>query len=553
MNDKRKIVLISDFFLKDVIVGGGELNDKELVGLLSQRGYKVEHRQSHKITEDFIESNKDSFYIISNFRNLHFNCISKLMDCEYVIYEHDHKYLKSRNPALYRDFKAPGSDIIWHSFYRDAKKVFCQSEFHKSILERNLSIDNIVNISGNLWSQESLDLIRDISKRHKKQKTAVLRSAAPHKNTDGAVKYCEERGMDYELVLNPDYSGFLKDLGSCERFVFIPTSPETLSRVVVEARMMGLKVAANNLVGAVGEPWFKLKGEDLIQYMESKREEIGDLIQSVIEGQITKSNKPLVSIISTFYEAEEFLEDYLENITSQALFEQCELILIDACSPGKEREIVGRYTTTHKNIRYYRLEQKEKITPCLNSAIKRAKADFVTFAFVDDVKREGCIEALYNELIQEPTIDLVYGDVALVSEKNLKFQRHHNEADLFDHSRYEFSKENMVKCLPGPMPLWRKSLHEKIGFFDPKQNYADDWEMWLRAVNTGSRFKKVNEIVGLYYTGGRSYQEGEEESNLEQRTEEATLFFKYKHLFGYNFYKFQNYFNQYLMREVNSE
>ena len=546
MTEKRKIVLISDFFLKDVIVGGGELNDKELVDLLSQRGYKIEHRQSHKITENFIESNRGSFYIISNFRNLHFNCIEKLMDCEYVIYEHDHKYLKSRNPALYRDFKAPGSDIIWHSFYRDAKKVFCQSEFHKSILERNLSIDNIVNISGNLWSQDSLDLIRDISKRHKKQKTAILRSPAPHKNTDGAVKYCKERGMEYELVLNPDYSGFLKDLGSCERFVFIPTSPETLSRVVVEARMMGLKVAANNLVGAVGEPWFRLKGEDLIQYMENKREEIGDLIQSVIEDQSASIDKPLVSIISTFYEAEDFLEGYLDNITSQVLFEQCELILIDACSPGKEREIVDGYVRTHNNIRYYRLDQKEKITPCLNSAVKRAKADFITFAFVDDVKKENCIETLYNELIKEPTVDLVYGDVAVVAEKNLKFEQRDTSTTLFDHSRHEFSRENMIKCLPGPMPLWRKSLHEKVGFFDTKQDYADDWEMWLRAVNAGSQFKKVNEIVGLYYTGGRSFQEDEEELNFEQRREEARLFFKYKHLFGSNFYHYCDYFNQFM-------
>ena len=63
----------------------------------------------------------------------------------------------------------------------------------------------------------------------------------------------------------------------------------------------------------------------------------------------------------------------------------------------------------------------------------------------------------------------------------------------------------MVKCLPGPMPLWTRFIHDKSGFFDDKEcDYADDWEMWLRAVARGSKFKKVDKTVGLYYTGGRS-------------------------------------------------
>ena len=39
-------------------------------------------------------------------------------------------------------------------------------------------------------------------------------------------------------------------------------------------------------------------------------------------------------------------------------------------------------------------------------------------------------------------------------------------------------------------------MHEKVGFFDQEGcNFADDWEMWLRAVDDGAVFKKINEIV----------------------------------------------------------
>ena len=62
----------------------------------------------------------------------------------------------------------------------------------------------------------------------------------------------------------------------------MPLSPETLSRVVVEARMMNMAVVSNKNVGATYEPWFKLKGEKLIDYMTTKREEICDKILEAI-------------------------------------------------------------------------------------------------------------------------------------------------------------------------------------------------------------------------------------------------------------------------------
>ena len=73
-------------------------------------------------------------------------------------------------------------------------------------------------------------------------------------------------------------------------------------------------------------------------------------------------------------------------------------------------------------------------------------------------------------------------------------------------------------------------------------NYADDWDMWLRMVDKGVTFKKVDEVIGSYLEGGRSQQV----NNLCQRKEEANLFFKYKHLFGKNYQKFEPYFRQFV-------
>ncbi len=92
------------------------------------------------------------------------------------------------------------------------------------------------------------------------------------------------------------------------------------------------------------------------------------------------------------------------------------------------------------------------------------------------------------------------------------------------------------------MPLWSIQIHEQCGFFDEENcNYADDWEMWLRSVQYGHIFKKVNEVVGLVVQGGRSQQ-----GDIKQRQEEARIFYKYKNIFGSNFQKFEPYFKQFL-------
>jgi len=210
-------------------------------------------------------------------------CREFLMDMDYVIYEHDHKYLKSRNPATYRDFKAPPSELINYSLYKNASAVFCQSKFHKDIVQKNLDIDNVINVGGNLWSEQSLNVIEQVSKLEKKDCCSIMQSNISHKNTTEAIKYCNHKDMDYELVSDKSYFEFLRKLGSNMKFVFLPQTPETLSRVVVESRMMGCSVITNNLVGATKESWYKLKGRPLINKMREKHKEITDLIERVYE------------------------------------------------------------------------------------------------------------------------------------------------------------------------------------------------------------------------------------------------------------------------------
>jgi hypothetical protein len=203
---------------------------------------------------------------------------TELLTCKYTIYEHDHKYLLNRNPAIFTDFVAPKESIVNYEFYKNALRVFCQSNFHASIVRRNLDLKNISSLGGNLWSEESLTLLQTLASVEKSNVASILDSDIEHKNTIDAIRYCKTKNIPYELVKSPVYDSFLRKLGANNFFVFFPKTPETLSRVIVEARMMGMSVTTNNLVGASKEDWFKLKGEDLINVFWNKRADIPNAV-----------------------------------------------------------------------------------------------------------------------------------------------------------------------------------------------------------------------------------------------------------------------------------
>ena len=55
-----------------------------------------------------------------------------------------------------------------------------------------------------------------------------------------------------------------------------------------------------------------------------------------------------------------------------------------------------------------------------------------------------------------------------------------------------------------PSVFWRRSFFDKIGGFDSKYKYTEDWPMWLKITRAGYRITSVNEITTVYRYGGIS-------------------------------------------------
>ena len=87
---------------------------------------------------------------------------------------------------------------------------------------------------------------------------------------------------------------------------------------------------------------------------------------------------PLVSIITSLYDGDDYIYDFLQNITKQSIFSKCELIIIDANSPGEEHSVICSFQEQYDNIFYERLDHDPGIYETWNHAIRKSKGKYIT-------------------------------------------------------------------------------------------------------------------------------------------------------------------------------
>ena len=80
---------------------------------------------------------------------------------------------------------------------------------------------------------------------------------------------------------------------------------------------------------------------------------------------------------------------------------------------------------------------------------------------------------------------------------------------------------------PHNNPMWRKSMHDRHGEFDPEFKSAGDWEFFLRCAFGGEKFQKINEVLGLYFHNPEGVSTNPENFSWK-RKEERKIYLKYK-------------------------
>ena len=102
MSDSKKLIWIADFYVNDVYGGAEVVNEIMILGLESL-GWEVIRWHSAGVSVDMIEENIDTPMMVSHFLQMSPAVFGKIVDsATYYVYEHDHKYVKTRDPSVFK-------------------------------------------------------------------------------------------------------------------------------------------------------------------------------------------------------------------------------------------------------------------------------------------------------------------------------------------------------------------------------------------------------------------------------------------------------------------
>lgn len=233
------------------------------------------------------------------------------------------------------------------------------------------------------------------------------------------------------------------------------------------------------------------------------------------------------TILTSLFSCKPFIEGFMYDITRQTAFEDCELFLL-YCDFNDDPEIDGlvqEFKNKYKNIRYEKGEQFRGIGvyEAWNYMIQNSSSKYITNANVDDRLFSNCIEDHVSFLEENENIDLSYCYNAVSRIANESEEDFKKSMEFGGHISiwpcYAFSFESLLMSnSPHNHPVWRRSLHDKFGYFSTDYKSASDWEFWLRCAYGGSKMKRIEKLLGLYYLNpeGMSTKKENMDRNLKE-------------------------------------
>ena len=186
----------------------------------------------------------------------------------------------------------------------------------------------------------------------------------------------------------------------------------------------------------------------------------------------------LVSIVIPTYNRAHMLGSAIQSVLDQT-YDDWELIVVDDGSTDDTRELVSRYDD--ERIQYIYQDNK-KLPGARNTGIRAGTGEFVAFLDSDDLFLPGKLDIQRAALIQDTDIGLVASGWTEIDLQHRPLRTHRP----WQMKRGLALEEWLYGCpFIVPSVLIRRDWLARVGLFDERQHYVEDWDLWLRLAYAG--------------------------------------------------------------------
>jgi GT2 family glycosyltransferase len=205
-----------------------------------------------------------------------------------------------------------------------------------------------------------------------------------------------------------------------------------------------------------------------------------------------RPDDPLVSVVTPVYNGADYIAQAIESVLIQS-YPRVELIIVDDGSTDATRDVVAAFED--ERIKYI-YKENGGASSARNLAIKEATGEYIMPLDADDMITPDFIVKHLRQFQSDPNADLVYCDVLLIDSagKPIKVMEKPEYQDRRSMVRDLFQAGHPV--IPFRLGI-RRSVFDKIGFYDENLTVAEDYDMIRRFVKAGLNARHLPEPLHL--------------------------------------------------------
>ena len=223
------------------------------------------------------------------------------------------------------------------------------------------------------------------------------------------------------------------------------------------------------------------------------------VVAGCVGGRIKLARSNLVSVIIPCYNYGAFIADTIASLQSQS-YENWEAIVVDDGSTDDTGSKVASLARDDARIFYFR-QENQGVSVARNTGIAKARGEFVSFLDADDLVTASKLRAHVEHFSRCPSVNISCSSLRYFSDSNPRelFTNYKldptrkGDCQIAGRGKEAFPVFVRQNSLPLQAAMFRRSLLQCVGFFDPDMRALEDWDYVLRSILRGACIAGVDD------------------------------------------------------------
>ena len=182
----------------------------------------------------------------------------------------------------------------------------------------------------------------------------------------------------------------------------------------------------------------------------------------------------IVSVIIPVFNRENLVSSAIESVLAQT-YDSIEIILINDGSTDKSLSILKKYEEKFPHKIKVLDQDNQGQAKARNTGITNSSGGFIAFLDSDDIWLPTKLEEQLKHFTDR--VGLVYSGIEIIDDSGVVLKRERANERLQGLIFPELLVEN--RMTGGSVVVSREALN-KVGYFDPSFQAAENWDLWLR-------------------------------------------------------------------------